>query len=116
MTTQNTSYKAHLLERLRNPARAIEYIQAAAEDGDDDTLQLAILDVMEAQRQAGAEDMRTRAMGACRAVIAEHADAASNAPRETIRQVQELLQAHAATQCHELIGRLAIMPFEVDPV
>lgn len=104
------SYKAQLLRRLREPIIAIAYIRAAAEQ-DADTLQLAILDVIEAQRQAGAEDMRTRAQALCQEALQparEHHDD----PNDVVR-----IGTINATAYHlaERIGQLAIMPFEVDP-
>jgi len=42
------SYKADLLEALRDPSEAAEYLNAALEDGDEDVFRLALKDVVEA--------------------------------------------------------------------
>jgi DNA-binding phage protein len=44
------SYKADLLEALRDPSEAAEYLDAALEDGDEDVFRLALKDVLEAQK------------------------------------------------------------------
>jgi len=43
------SYKADLLEALRDHSEAAEYLDAALEDGDEDVFRLALKDVIEAQ-------------------------------------------------------------------
>ncbi|MEK8016715.1 MAG: hypothetical protein VSS75_007585 [Candidatus Parabeggiatoa sp.] len=42
------SYKADLLEALRDPSEAAEYLNAALEDGDEAVFRLALKDVVEA--------------------------------------------------------------------
>src|SRR5436190_18597222 len=49
MARPSRSYKEYLLQRLRDPAEAAEYIDGALEDGDIPGLLLAMRDVAEAR-------------------------------------------------------------------
>ncbi|MEP7338135.1 MAG: transcriptional regulator [Acidobacteriota bacterium] len=44
------SYQEFLLERLRDPAKAIAYLNAAIEEGDDDVFLLALRNVAESRQ------------------------------------------------------------------
>jgi DNA-binding phage protein len=61
----SVSYREDLLERLRDPEYAAGYLNAALEENDEATFQLALQDVAEAQnddghRQPGVGESRQR--------------------------------------------------------